>query len=376
MRHHNFKRFSGVLAVFFGVAVITTLFAQEAAQTIIKRDPIYHDFYAAGQTVHIAGSVEGDAVIVGRRLAVDNRVKGDVIAAGETIHITGYVEDDIRAAGRLIQIAGPVGDHIVAAGETITLGPKANIRNWVWSAGRQIEVLGTVGGDFRARGDTVIIGGVIRGNTEIIAEHVRILDGAVLHGQLRIQSPHDPDIAAGARILGNLQRLPMPEVEAAPVLKVIALLGLVVTLGLILTGVVYFLLFPQFSVMASRHIEQAPLASLGLGLAVLVVTPVLIGLLFSTGFGFLLGIVLIAAYLLMLIVGGMTGVIYVSDVGLRKIFNKDTVTKGLMIFTLIVTFLVLGIVQLIPVLGCLLVFLLLIMGVGALNQQLWQRYQA
>ena len=33
---------------------LTTLLAQEAGETVIKREPIEHDFYAAGETVHIA----------------------------------------------------------------------------------------------------------------------------------------------------------------------------------------------------------------------------------------------------------------------------------------------------------------------------------
>ena len=119
-----------------------------------------------------------------------------------------------------------------------------------------------------------------------------------------------------------------------------------------------------------------PLITLGLGFAVLFITPLLIVLLFSLGFGFLLGILLAAAYLLMLVLGGMTGVVYLSDVTLRRLFKKETAGKGVMVLTLIGAFILLALVQIIPLIGSLVVVLLTVMGIGALKYQFWQRYQA
>jgi hypothetical protein len=145
---------------------------------------------------------------------------------------------------------------------------------------------------------------------------------------------------------------------------------------LIITGIVYYLLFPRFSLASARRIEQVPLASLGLGFAVLILTPVVIVILFSLGVTFMLGLLLLAAYLLMLVSGGLTGVVYVSDVALRRLFKKESAGKGMMMLTLIGAFVVLGLVQLIPLLGSLVVFVLMVMGIGALKYQFWQQYRA
>jgi len=370
-----FQPISIALLLILGVT-LTTILAQEAGQTVIKRDAIEHDYYAAGETVHIAGAVSGDVVIAGQRLTIDGPVSEDVIAAGEIVTINGNIGDDIRAAGRVVQVNGDVADHIVAAGETVTIGPQAKVGSWAWLAGRKIEVLGQVGQELKVGGEEVIIAGQIMGQVDIMAEHVRILDEALIQGSLRIQSPNPPEIAAGAIIRGDVTHLPMPEVEPAPVLQAVALVGLLFTMGLIITGIVYFLLFPQFSVTAARHIEQAPLASLGLGFLVLLVGPLVILLLFTLGITFLLGILLAAAYFLMVVIGGLTGVIYLSDVTLRRLFNKATPGKGLMVLTLIGAFIVLGLVQLIPLLGSLAVFLLTVLGIGALKYQFIQQYQA
>ena len=359
---------------------LTSLLAHEheheAGYTILKRQPIAHDFYGAAEMVLISGRVSGDVVVAGQRLSLDGPVTEDVIAAGEIVTINGDVGDDIRAAGRLIQINGKVGDHIVAAGETVTLGPQSNVGSWAWLAGHQVEVLGRVGQQLKIAAEEVIIAGEIMGEVEIMAEEVEILSDAVIHGPLTVQSPNPPEIATGARILGGVEHLPMPEVDYAPVLKVVALAGLVVILGLILTGLVYFLMFPRFSVTTARQIEQNPLITLGLGFVVLLLTPLVIVLLLSTGVGILLGAVVAAAYIVMVVLGGMTGVIYVSDVTLRRLFKKEAASKGVMVATLIGAFVLLGMVQIIPFIGSLVVLLLIVMGIGALKYQFWQQYQA
>ncbi len=366
-----------LILILLGIS-LTSLLAHEhgheAGYTILKRQPIAHDFYGAAEMVLISGRVSGDVVVAGQRLSLDGPVTEDVIAAGEIVTINGDVGDDVRAAGRLVRVNGQVGDHMVAAGETVTLGPQSKISNWASLAGRRIEVFGKVGKVLKIAAEEVIIAGELMGEVNITAEEVKILADAVIHGPLRVQSPNPPEIATGARILSSVEHVPMPEVDFAPVLKVIALAGLVVIVGLILTGLVYFLMFPQFSIATARQIEQNPLITLGLGFVVLLLAPLVIVLLLSTGVGYLLGVVLAAAYLLMVIAGGMTGVIYVSDVALRRLFNKEAASKGVMVATLIGAFVLLGLVQIIPFIGSLVVLLLTVMGIGALKYQFWQQY--
>jgi hypothetical protein len=376
MRHSRWLQTLSFILLFLVGVTPTTLQAQDAGQTVIKREPIEHDYYAAGETVHIAGPVSGDVVIAGQRLTIDGPVSEDVIAAGEVVNLNSDIGDDVRAAGRVVQINATVADHLVAAGETVTLGPQSRIGSWAWLAGRRIEVLGRVGQELKVGGNEVIIAGEIGGDVTVMAERVQVLDEAVIKGSLQVQSRNPPEIASGARILGDVTHLPMPEVEPVPVIKFILLVGLVYLAGLVLTGIVYYLMFPHFSVATARQIEQAPLASLGLGFVVLLIGPLLIFALFITGVGFLLGLLFAAAYFLMVITGGLTGVIYLSDVTLRRLFKKEAAGKGAMVLTLIGAFLVLGLVQLIPLLGSLAVFLLTVLGIGALKYQFWQQYQA
>ena len=375
MRRSQLLQPVGLILFFLVGFSLTTLLAQEVGETVIKREPIDHDFYAAGETVTIAGPVNGDVVIAGQRLTIDGPVAQDVIAAGEIVSINADVGDDVRAAGRVVQLNAAVADHMVAAGETVTISPQARVGNWAWLAGQKIEVLGDVGQNLKVTGNEVIIAGKIGGNVEVMAEKVRVLDGAVINGSLKVQG-NPPAVAAGARVLGGVTQVPMPTVEPAPIVKAVILVGFMWIVGLVLAGIVYYLMFPNWSVATARQIGQVPLQSLGLGFLVLIVGPLFIILLFATGIGFLLGILMVAAYLVMVVTGGFTGVIYLADVALVRLFKKEKAGKGIMILTLIGAFIVLGLVQLIPLLGSLAVFLLTVLGIGAIKYQFWQQYQA
>ena len=105
---------------------------------------------------------------------------------------------------------------------------------------------------------------------------------------------HDSFIKA----LTDISRAITSELYLEELLKLIVMVGLMGSVGIILAGLVYYLLFPKFTVTSGRHIETVPLACLGLGFAVLIITPVVIGLLFMLGVGYLIALMLLAAYLL------------------------------------------------------------------------------
>ena len=167
----------------------------------------------------------------------------------------------------------------------------------------------------------------------------------------------------------------MPDVDVS-LKKFLFMAALIFSLGIIFAGIVYFMVFPKFSITAGRHIEQNTLVCLGMGFAVLILTPVVIGILFFIGVGYLLGLMLMAAYLLMIVIGGITGVVYVSDVALRRLFDKAEAGKGLKLVALTGAFVVLGLVQFIPLLGGLVVLMITVLGIGALKYQLWIQYKA
>lgn len=361
-----------VLLFSFGVSV---LWAQEAGETVILRGIIEEDLYAAGRVVDIQAEVYGDAVVAGQDVSIDQFVQGDVIAAGEIVDIRATVADDVRAAGRRVTIAGAVADHIVAAGETVRVLSSSTIGGKAWFAGRRIDVTGNIGRELKAIGRHISVAGEVGGDAELFAEQIEILPGAHIRGQLIFSSPNKPQVHDDARIDGEIIERPMPSVVETGT-EDQAGVALVFGISLMVAGLVYFLVFPQFSVAAARTIGSDPWKSLALGLALLVTVPFVIFLLLITVVGHLVALVLLATYLVFLLAGFLSAVIYVADRGLHLIGKREPISKGLCSAGIIITIIVLTILQLIPILGGLISFLLLLLGLGALNLKSWRVYKA
>ena len=347
----------------------TLLFAQDSGDVVIKRGTIEEDIYVAGRSVEIQAQVQGDVVAAGNHVSIDQLVTGDVMAAGETVMLRAQVQDDVRAAGRSVTIAGSVAGHVVAAGETVTIAPSATVGGWAWLAGREVNVYGQIGKELKVAGQTVFVSGEVAGDVELMAEDIRILAGARINGDLIYRSDNEPKIAEDAYIAGDIIAKPVlyrePEGRGE---------GFIFFAMLAVAAIVYFLLFPAFSVAGAQGLRRAPFSALGTGVAVLFVTPFVILLLFVTLIGVLVALPLLAWYLVSLLGGFLTGVISIGDAGLRLMGKADTGTRGMRVLSIVVALATLLVIQIIPVAGALALFVLFVLGLGALQLQIWQAY--
>jgi hypothetical protein len=120
----------------------------------------------------------------------------------------------------------------------------------------------------------------------------------------------------------------------------------------------------------------APLASLGLGLAVLAAVPLVVVLLMVTVVGLWLGLVLLAAYSALLMLGYITGALFIADFGLRELRGETETSRLWAIITLAVTFVLLALLSWMPAVNGIVTFALILFGLGALIRALAQRYTA
>lgn len=364
-------RTCGLLAaMLIAVSAGTLLYAQETGDVIVKRGTIENDLYLAGRSVDVQAEVQGDVAVAGKHVSIDQLVTGDVLAAGEAVTIHAQVQDDVRAAGRSVIIAGPVAGHVVAAGETVDIAKASTVGEWAWLAGREVTVAGRVGGELKAAGQVVIISGEVGGDVELMAEEIRILARARIDGDLVYRSDNEPQIAEGAVIAGDIIARPLPHKEPEGRGG-----GIVMLAALAVVTILYALLFPVFSVAGAEALGQAPFTALGLGVAFLFATPFVILLLIATLVGVLVALPLLAWYLVSLLGGMLTGVIFVGNTGLRLLLGKaGTQTRGLRVLSIVVALVAIVLIQIIPAVGGLAVLALFLLGLGALQLQAWRRY--
>jgi hypothetical protein len=154
---------------------------------------------------------------------------------------------------------------------------------------------------------------------------------------------------------------------------VVAGVGFLFVLSLIIIGSTSLLMFRRFVRTAITTIRVEPWNCMGLGLAVCATTPVVIRALFFTVIGWLPATVICALNLISLIAGFLTGVFYAGDIG-RGLLKRSEAFKLGQLWSFAVTSLAVVLLEFVPVLGMLLLFAIMLVGVGALQLGLYRNY--
>lgn len=364
------KRKNVIKALFLGLMLIfafSSFSASDTGETVTKRGTVNDDYYAAGGTVNIDADIAGDAVVSGGDMFIGRRIQGDVMAAGGSVNIRGEILDDVRTAGGNINIDAAIGDDLIAAGGVIRVSPATSAGGEAWLAGGDVHMAGTINKGLHIGGGNIIVSGIIHGDVELAGEDIQILKGALIEGDLKYQSPNEAKIHPDAKITGNVT---YEQVEWGRPHRGY---GIFFSLTMIVAGIVLFLLFPGFTMSAAGRISADPWKSLGVGFALLVGTPVAAVLLMGIVLGVWVGMSILALYFVALPVGLLISCFFLGDWGARRM-HKDVATTGRRLVSVAIVIILIGLTQLIPVVSCLLIFALLLFGLGAGILQLHLAY--
>ena len=342
--------------------------ASNAGDTVVERGSIDDDYYAAGGVVDIDASVVGDVIIAGGEIYIGHLVAGDVIAAGGRLKIRGEIKDDVRIAGGDINIDAVVGDDLVAAGGSITLSPGTTVGGNAWLAGGEIHLAGSILGNLKVAGGRVRLSGAVHGDVVIDGAEIEILEGARIDGELDYRSPRPVTADDGATVTGKITY------EAAEWDYADRGFGLFFSITLAVASILFYLFFPHYTVASVKRVSSDPWTSLGLGFIFTVATPMVAFMLMLIVLGLWVGLSLLALYCVALLSGFLIGCFFVADRG-AKLFKQNIASRGRRLISVVVVIFILGLVQMIPLLGGLILFLLLLFGLGAGLMQLRYVYR-
>ena len=233
---------------------------------------------------------------------------------------------------------------------------------------------GTIAKDLSIMAGSIRLSGTVRGDVVLQGGEIQLLEGTVIEGSLLYKSPGEATIHPGARISGEITH---EKVEWEGPLEWEKQhrggYGIVFSLTLIVAAVVLYLVFPRFTMSAAGRVSASPWASLGIGLVVLIVTPFVAILLMATVLGVWVGLTLLALYFVALIPGLLISCFFLGDWGARRL-KRDVTSTGRRLISVAVVIILLGLIQLVPVIGGLLLFILLLSGLGAGVLQLHAGY--
>ena len=354
----------------------TIVAAQSMDSSVVREGPIDHDVYLAGSSVELRGPVDGDAVLAGGHVMTDGEISGSVIAAAGTVDIRGSIKRSVRVAGGDISASAQIGRDLTLAGGNVTLAHDSRVNGNAWIAAAHVAVNGAIGKDLNVIGADIAVSGAIEGDAHLRGRWITIGPNTVIHGRLTYESDRDAEVAPGAHIDGGVTRSEwFAPRQASTIMHIVGYAAkIVLGLSLLAAGLLFILIFPGYSLNAARLIGLRPLASLGLGFALLIATPVAAIIAMASMLGAIPGLVVLAAYFVSLLLAVLTATIYLGDAFLRLLGRGPLTGFGRRLAALILGVIALMILAGLPFVGFFVLLAALAFGLGAFYLEAAERY--
>ncbi len=327
---------------------------------------VHGDYFAFGPHVEISGTVNGDVYAAGGEVLVDGTVNGDLIVGGGHVTISGTVSQDARVAGGQVTIGGQIGRNLTIAGGDVQLTESAVIRENLLAGAGNVQLAGKIGRDARVGAANLTISNTIERDLTIGGGAARLTSKALVGGTLRYWSRTTPSIDEGAVVRGGVVERPFPESLKAErfkrgfagmrVIAAVTSLASTLILGLLLVKV-----YPVFSRSAALTIQQRPGISLVVGILTVIGVPFLVLLCLATVLGIPLGLVLGAMYLVTLYLGRVFVMLWAGGWLLKRMSRSDSLG-----WALVVGLVLYALLSFLPLVGRLVTFAAMLIGVGAL----------
>jgi hypothetical protein len=320
---------------------------------------------AAGALVTVRGDVANELWVAGAEVDVDATTKGNTWVAGAVVAVKGATDKDLSVAGARVSVDARVGGELSVAGARVLVGPQTEVRGRMRLAGAEVVFSGIANGPARIAGDTVQIDGHITGDLRVRARSVSIGSRAVIDGDVVFETLGEPEIAEGAKVRGR-QTVTLPRPRPRDGWTVLQALAGVALFGIgagFVLGLVLLIVARPFVERSIAYMRVTPAWSLLVGLAVLILFPLLAILLLVTVIGIPVGILALLAFPLLLFTGSVIAAFGLSD----WIFNRAGATRsfGGRLLLLLGGLLVLVLVGLVPLVGFVTWLVAVMFGLGA-----------
>ncbi len=363
------------LPVAFAVALVFGLIPLQVQAADLRQGPslvigatetIDDDLYAAGGTVDVEATVNGSVIAGGGTVTIGGTVNRDVLVGGGTVNITGDVKGSIRAAGGNLTISGPVAGDVVVTGGMVTLQSRAGVGRDVLLGAGSTTIAGPVTRNVRAGGGDLTINAAVGGDVQANVNTLHLGNGAAIQGKVTYRSDNQATVDSGAKVQGGLERQAREASQPPIGVRILRILfgWLRALVGLFALGLILVLVVPGLSQRTVATLQASPWASLGLGVLLLIVVPIVALLVFVGGIivgGWWLGVFLLVAYALALLIGYARAGLLTGDWIVRRL-NWSGLHP---VWPLLVGLVILTLIGLIPILGGIVSFIVALLGFGA-----------
>ncbi|HBA83951.1 MAG TPA: hypothetical protein DCZ95_07660 [Verrucomicrobia bacterium] len=370
------KRCLGVVLL---TLCLTLLVRNAAAVELIRQDDYRLDAtnalaaetYIWGDRIDLHGHTLDDVFLLGQTIKIDGETLDDIWVFTDAFVFSGTAREDVRVAARqAVQLTGTFEKNLVVAGKTVSLGPDSLVQGEALLLGESVIVEGHVQGDVHVAAYNATLSGKMDGLVRLYADDIVVLPGAEIHGDLIYTSQKELFLNEKVVLTGKLIRRDIQAWNTeTPSYRTILSFKMFFYLAALVAGIPFVSLFPYLTGRAVRQVRKSAWKCALIGVVAFCLIPVLAVLSVLTLIGIPLGLVLAAAYAVMLYVSKFFVALAVGG----SIFRWN----GPQSFSRVFSALSMGLIALyaatlLPVVGSAVWLVITFMGLGSLLLALFQ----
>jgi len=159
-----------------------------------SRESVGGDTYIHGAASTLSTNAPRDVFASGFSVSLDGNISGDAHVAGFNVGVDGDVGSDLYAAGFNISVDSTIAEDVSASGFTIDINDSASIGGNARLAGGTVTIDAPVSGSLVAAAGIMKLDAVIEGDVRLIARNVTFGSNAKILGKLVYSTPNEIDI--------------------------------------------------------------------------------------------------------------------------------------------------------------------------------------
>ncbi|MCY3714644.1 MAG: zf-HC2 domain-containing protein [Gemmatimonadetes bacterium] len=328
---------------------------------------------AFGRTVRIDGEVTGDLITFAQSIEINGTVLGDIYSFGRTIEVDGRASGGFAGFGQVIRIGDSIGQSVYGFAQSLRSSRDATIAGDIFAFGEDINVGGSIGRNVTVFGNTMTISGEVKRDVTFRGQVATVQSSASIGRDFDVGLPDEDDLEvdSAATIAGEtIVNIPEPgrEEEEDGILSLWTIAWTALWLvTAFLSGLLLLWALPVLRRVPLDNLNGI-LTSAGFGFVLVTATPVLAVVLAVTLIGLPAGLVIGAVWALSLYVSKIVVAHFLGNALLRP---QQQGFRSLLLPLLAGLVLVLIAVSL-PYVGWIINLLLVIIGLGAMGQALYQ----
>ena len=265
--------------------------------TLAENQSIEGSFYVIGGTVALSGKVTGDTTVIGGNVTIGGEVTEDLAVLAGTVNIQSPVKEDVRIVAGQATITENIEGDLVVIGGKVNISSKATIKGDVLFYGGELIVEGTIEGKLLGSSESIRVDGPVKGGIDVTVHTLTLGDQANITGDVSYTSNVDAVRSPNATVTGALVKNDVTaETDNTQILRSVTIMFLV----LLFATLSLYLIFRRHIETFSLNVRMGVFIKTAIGFVCIFMAPLLITILLVSILGFLVGLIVLCAFMLLL----------------------------------------------------------------------------